>query len=128
MKLVIPTYQQTYPHCPQFQNLYPIIFCVKLNTTYRIITVYTQLIHSLCISTDVRCFIRVFFVLAVDSFLKNMSLIIFLCKTAIFIVFLAILLLYNKRKELSQNHLRQLLSTLKAKRQIQRSSYFNEYC
>ncbi len=52
--LVISTYQHTFPHYPQnhFELFTP--FCVKANTTYRFTTSYPQLIHNLCISTDVR--------------------------------------------------------------------------
>jgi len=69
--LVIPTYQQTFPHYPQIQIILLTVLCEKHATIYRITTSYAQVINILCISTDVRCF---YSLTPVDNYLKNLSI------------------------------------------------------
>jgi len=43
--LVIPTYQQTFPHYPQIQIILLTVLCEKHATIYRITTSYAQVIN-----------------------------------------------------------------------------------
>lgn len=71
INLVVSTYQQSFPHCPQLKIILSTFLLIKSTTIYRIITSYTQFINILCISTPVRCF---FITIPVDNFLKNLSI------------------------------------------------------